>query len=336
MIRPLPILAGLVLLAAGCDRAAPATTGPNDASSATVDAPVAVVIDPLLDPASRDLLATIDPAEEIVATLTIQVPEPVAAAARGRDLTAEVVANDILVVQGPVKSVLEFVADVHPLSVGIGEDPSVDRWLPSDRPIVQVPVPGRPYLTQPMVADLSRLTMPVERRMPMLRSFAEAIETIDGRPYARMDISGSCDPEELGPVCTLYSAAAVAGAGERADERSMRGDATSGWRGAFVDGNVLLHSVPRALVRAAEWTARHDAGAAKALRAYDTCCGARWDPARPGRIALYYSRPCAEGVAPADREIAATGDCFDGLTIVVDIRDGTIVSIDRALGPAGA
>jgi hypothetical protein len=337
VIRPLSLLAGLVLLAVGCGSVAPTTTtAPNETASAIGDDPAAVDIGPLLDPGSRDLLAAIDPAESILASLTVQAPEPVAAAARSRALTVQVVANDILVVEGPVKPVLEFVADVHPLSVGIGEDPSVDRWLPAERPVVQVPVPGRPYLTQPMVADLSRVVMPEERRLPMLRSFAEAIQTIDGRPYARLDVSGDCDPEEMGPVCTIYSAAFVVGAGSRSDDRSARGDAASGWRVVFVDGTVFLWSVPRTLLRAVEWTARHDPAAAKALGAYDTCCGARWDPLRPGRIGLYYSRPCAEGAASPDREVAATGDCFEGLTITVDVRDGTVVSIDRAFGPGGA
>ena len=79
--------------------------------------------------------------------------------------------------------------------------------------------------------------------------------------------------------------------------------------GATVEGTVFLHSVPRALVRSAEWTARHDPAAAKALSAYQTCCDAAWDPARPGTIQLGYVRPCAESVAPVGREIAATGDC---------------------------
>jgi hypothetical protein len=293
----------------------------------------AVGIDALLDPASRDLLATIDPAEAIVATITTPQPEAVAAAANVRGLSAEVVANEIVVVSGPLEPVLDLAAAVHPVSVGLGEDPAVDRWLPADRPVVAIPIAGRPYLTQPFVADLSRVTMSPERRAPMLRSLADAIETIDGRPYARLDLSGSCDPEEQGPVCTLYLGGSMTGAGERADERSMRGDARSAWRGTLVEGTVFLHSVPRALVRSAEWTARHDPAAAKALSAYETCCDAAWDPARPGTIQLGYVRPCAESVAPAGREIAATGDCFERLLITVDLAAGTVLSIDPRPGP---
>jgi hypothetical protein len=335
VIRSLSLVACLALLAAGCDRAVPATTGVPTGTDVAANLPpaAAVGIEALLDPASRDLLATIDPAEAIVATLTMPNVEAVAAAARDRGLTAEVVATDIVVVDGPLAPVLELAADVHPVSLGLGEDPAVDRWIPADRPIVAVPVPGRPYLTQPMVADLSRLSMADERRVPMLRSFANAVETIDGRPYARLDISGSCDPEDIGPVCTLYSSAFVTGSGERYDQRSMTGDARTGWRGVMVDGTVFLQAVPRALVRSAEWTARHDPAAAKALHAYETCCGAQWDPAGPGQVALYYSRPCAEGVAPSDREIAATGDCFEALLITVDVGAGTVLSIVPHPGP---
>jgi hypothetical protein len=38
-------------------------------------------------------------------------------------------------------------------------------------------------------------------------------------------------------------------------------------------------------------------------------------------------------LVPPGRRIAGTGDCLDGLTITVDVRDGTIVSIDPASGP---
>jgi hypothetical protein len=334
VLLPVTLAVTLALLAGACDRAAPdENRPPADPAEPTANGPVAADIGALLDPASRDLLTTIDPVEAIVATLTTPDVEAVAAAARSRGLTAEVVANDILVVDGPLEPVLAFAADVHPVSLGLGEDPRVDRWLPAERPVVAIPVPGRPYLTQPMLADLSRLTMPPDRRVPMLRSFANAIETIDGQPYARLDLSGSCDPEELGIVCTLYSSAWVAGAGERDDERSMRGDAQTGWRGTLVDGTVMLQSVPRPLVRAAEWTARHDPTATKALEAYDTCCGARWDPTEPGQIELTYVRPCAESVAPPDQKIASTGDCFERLLITVDIGVGTVLSIDALPGP---
>ena len=268
-----------------------------------------------------------------MATITAPHPAAVAAAARTHGLTAQDVSKEMVVVSGPFPAVLAFAVTARPVLVGLGEDPAVDRWLPDERPIVAIPVPGRPYLTQPLATDLSRVVMPPERRAPMLRSFAEAVETIDGRPYARLDLNGSCDPEELGPACTLYSGASMTGAGERADTRSMRGDARSGWRGTLVDGTVFLHSVPRALVRSAEWSARHDPAAAKALRAYETCCDAAWDPARPGVIQLGYVRACAESVAPAGREIAATGDCFEQLLITVDIAAGTVLSIDARPGP---
>jgi len=181
--------------------------------------------------------------------------------------------------------------------------------------------------------DLTRLTMPDERRIAMLGSLPNAIQTIDGRPYARLAISGTCDPGGAGIVCTLTATGSGIGVGNGADSLSLQGDVNSGWRGALVDGTVWLQSVPRALLRSAEWTARHDSAAAKAIAGYDTCCSAFWNPARPGQIALTYLRPCSASVAPSGRELASTGECFDSLRITVDVGPGTVVSIVHARGP---
>ena len=90
----------------------------------------------------------------------------------------------------------------------------------------------------------------------------------------------------------------------------------------------MRQSVPRSLRLAAEWIARHDAKAAAAIETFDSCCSSTWDAARPGVITLAWSRPCPATVAPPERVLAETGDCFEGLTIVVDVGRDAVVSID--------
>ena len=85
----------------------------------------------------------------------------------------------------------------------------------------------------------------------------------------------------------------------------------------------LERRVPRSLARAAEWIARHDVDAAARDRRLRHVSVTRSGiPATPGLIGLVYSRACAGGVLPTGRRIAATGDCFDALTIVVDLGRG--------------
>jgi hypothetical protein len=323
------LISALAFIGAGCDRAGPTESAvPADVPSAADPGLLAV-----LDPASRDLLTVIEPEESIEATIQTTDPKGVGAAARARGLMVQDVAIESVVVDGPINPVLDFAAAVHPIAVFVADDQRAARWIPAERPIVTVPVAGRPYLTGPLVADLTRLTMPDERRIPMLGSLPNAIQTIDGRPYARLAISGTCDPGEAGIVCTLTATGSGIGVGNGADSLSLQGDVNSGWRGALVDGTAWLQSVPRALLRSAEWTARHDSAAAEAIADYETCCSAFWNPARPGQIALTYLRPCSASVAPSGREIASTGECFDSLRITVDVGAGTVVSIARVKGP---
>jgi hypothetical protein len=94
-----------------------------------------------------------------------------------------------------------------------------------------------------------------------------------------------------------------------------------------------FQSVPRERARAAEWIARQDPAAKAAIDDYDTCCGSTWDPARPGVVSMGWTRPCAASVGPAGYELAATGDCFDSLEVVVDVGRALVLSIDRRPGP---
>jgi hypothetical protein len=327
--RPLLLLSALAFIGAGCDRADPTqSTVPTDVPSAGGPGLLSV-----LDPASRDLLTVIEPEESIEATIQTGDPKGVGAAARARGLTVQDVGVDSVVVDGPINPVLDLAAAVHPVAVLVADDRRAARWIPAARPVLRIPVAGRPYLTRPLIADLTRLTMPDERRIPMLGSLPNAIQTIDGQPYARLAISGSCDPGESGIVCTLTVTGSGIGVGNGVDSLSLQGDVNSGWRGVLVDGTAWRQSVPRALLRSAEWTARHDSAAANAIAAYDTCCSAFWNPAQPGQIALTYLRPCSASVAPSGREVASTGECFDSLRITVDVGAGTVVAIGHAKGP---
>ena len=123
------------------------------------------------------------------------------------------------------------------------------------------------------------------------------------------------------------------GAARVADDMSITsGDATAG-NPRF--DSTYFGSVPRDLVRAAEWLVRHDAAGGPSVAEFDSCCSATWDPTRPGVVTMFWTRPCATALAPAGQELADTGECLDRLTIVVDVGRATVVSIDRLLGPQG-
>jgi hypothetical protein len=332
LTRLTTIVAMGVLAVSSCGRSDPGPTGsPPPSADAAIELPVG--IEALLDPASRDLLTVLDPRESIEAAINTGDPKGVAAAARASGLAIEDVSIETAIVDGPLGPVLAFAASVKATSITLFEDGRADRWIPADRPNIAIPAPGLPYLTRPAVGDTSRLDMPDDRRIAMVRSLENAIETIDGRPYARLAINGSCDPQASGIVCTLYSTGSGVGAGRGADELSMSGDQRTGWRGSIVDGTTFLGSVPRPFVRSAEWIARNDAAAGRAIADYAGCCGASWDPRHRGRIALTYNRHCAASVTPLDRELAATGDCFDSLQVTVDVGAGAVVSITRHAGP---
>ena len=339
VIRPLSLLAGLALLAVGCGSVAPATTTtPNETASAIGDDPAAVEIGPLLDPGSRDLLAAIDPAESILASLTIRAPEPVAAAAEESRADRPGRRERHPRRRGPPGARCSSSSPTSiPSRWASARTASVDRWLPAERPVVQVPVPGA-SATSP-----SRWLRTCRgwtcRRSGACRCCARS---------RRRSRRSTDDPMPA----WMSAATAIRRRWERSARSTPRRSRRARARARTIDPR---RATPPPAGAASSWTGPSSCGPShgrssgrpngrpatirlRRRRWVPTtrCCGARWDPLKPGRIGLYYSRPCAEGAASPDREVAATGDCFEGLTIMVDVRDGTVVSIDRAFGPGGA
>ena len=331
MIRSLALAIGLVLVAAGCDGASGGNTTPPSGGSPHADAPTvapgldAAAIDAVLDPASRDLLTVVEPEESIEAEIHTSDTTEVAAAARSRGFTVEDVGVDYVRVLGPVRPILGLVADVHPSAVALAEDSRAGRWLPALKPIVAVPTPGSPYLNRPLVADLSRVAIPDPRRDTLLRSLSGLLVTIDGEPYARTELSGNCEPGPS-PSCAIGFTGFSRGAGPRGDITGITANAATSWIAQLSDGSEL-GSVPRPLLRAAEWIARHDDQAAAAIGTYTICCGASWFQPQPGWIELSWSRPCSTGVAAPEAVVASTGECFEVLLVTVDLRTGSVVRI---------
>jgi hypothetical protein len=329
VIRLLSLAVGLVVLCVGCDSALP-DGSPHDnvpTAAARVDP---ADIDAVLDAASRDLLTVVEPGESVEAEIHTPDRTGVAAAARSRGFTVLDIAPDHVLVLGPVQPMLQLIADVRPASVTLVEDSRADRWLPERRPDVAVPTPGSPYLNRRLVADLFRVAIPDARRDTMLRSLARMLVTIDGEPYARIELSGNCEPSQP-TSCSISFSGSSRGAGPRVDVVGVSASAATNWIAQLNDAGQL-GSVPRPFVRAAEWIARHNEKTAAAIARYSICCGATWFQPQPGSIELYYTRPCSTGAAAPDFVVASTGDCLEALQVIVDLRSGSVV---RNQQPAG-
>ena len=302
-----------------------------DATDRTLDAGEAVAaLWPILEPAERDLLTVVGPEEWIEATVDVADSKQAAALATAGGLTVELVNRGTVLVTGPRNDVLAFTASVTPTRVELNEDHRPDRWLPEAKPTVVIANSGSPYRFAPLVVDRTKLNMNENHRADLLSELARAITTIDGLPYERLAVDGWCDPGEP-PVCQLRASGVAARSGGRIDEYLITSDETTG--GTARLSSSSLSSMPRDLARAAEWIARHDAAAISAIAAFDSCCGALWDPTRPGVIALYLWRECVAAVVPDGREVADTGDCLDSLEIVVDVGRASVDSIQTTLGP---
>lgn len=340
-LRRLLLACGLVAIA-GCGSPALEPSSPTgSAPVASVEAsraPVGVfdpatVLAGLLDPASRDLLGQVDPTESIEATITTPHTTDLTALARSRGFIAEDVSNDQVLVVGPMPLVIALIDAVHPVLVVLTDDTRAERPLPAVQPVVSIPAPGTPYADHLLQIDLTAVVIPPERQNPMLRRLASLIVTIDGQPYDRLVANGECDPS-TGPGCDLRVSGFVRGAGHGSDDVTIRADRSTSWIPQLVD-TTQLSSVPRPLIRAAEWIARHDPAAAAAIHGYTSCCGATWFPAQPGIIQLTYVRRCLEGAASAGVDLARAGGdvadtgCEQGMLIRVDLRDGSVVAIDE-------
>lgn len=317
----------LVLLTAGCSQVT-APPGPNATQATSFAAPTPN--DLPLDASSRDLLAVMDPAETAHVVVGTTWTDELSRAALRAGMRVEVFeAGTSIAIDGPVGRILALVETAPVTSVIVQDSMVAMRPIPDERPIVDLPNPGRPYLLNGFVSDLSQVTIDSPQREAMLSSLAEAIQTIDGQPYVRLHLEGSCGSDKTGPSCGLIAVGLTSGSVGREDDWSIRATARTGLGGAIE--SVWTTSVPRPLVRAAEWFARHDERALARIRTFTSCCNASWDPARLGQITLVYDRPCATTVAPG-RDLADTGQCMDELSITVDVRSGAVVSIEDPAG----
>ena len=304
-------LAATVVLALGCAGPAvpPAPSEPDRAASAasTLAAPTPgeALADLELDDASRDLLTVLGAADPVMAQVTTTQVDELAAAARSVSLRVEEY-PDAVFLRGPLGRVLDVIVSVPVSAVYLNDEDAAERSIPIERPNVPVPAPGRPYVFSGVTADLADLTelrIPSPRRELLLQSLAAAIRTIDGQPYGRLQVDGGCNSEPGGEVCRISAIGWAAGSGNRRGRHRLARHGDDRWSGILEPDSVSLWSVPRPVLRSAEWTARHDPAAAAAIHRYATCCNAGWDPTKPGWIKLAYLRPCPSGVF-ADRAAA--------------------------------
>jgi hypothetical protein len=338
-------LAAAIVLALGCATpVVPAASSESDRPAAAAVSATATAADSIADlaaaeaalggvlqPRSLDLLPLIAAEETIEATLDVTEPKRVAALAIVQGLSATEVSGESVLVTGPRNDVVIFAAGVRATSAVVMEDHRVDRWLPTEAPSVQAPHAGRPYLVAPLIVDRSVLQMNEDLQPALLSELARTIETFDGRPYDRIHVYGECNGRP--PSCDLSAQGSQGAAGGREDQYLIVSDASTANQPRLA--STIREAVPRSFARAAEWIARHDVDAARTIAGYDTCCYAQWNPGQPGRIGLVYARSCGTAVFPTRRKLAATGDCFDIVTIVVDLGTATIVSITPNSGPSG-
>ncbi len=274
---------------------------------------------------SRDLLAVMDPAETAhVVVATTWTDELMRAATGGRMRVEVFEPGASIAIDGPVGAVIALVETAPVTAVTVQDPMEAMRPIPDQRPVVDVPKPARPYLAIGFAGDLGKVVIASPQREAMLSSLAETIRSIDGQPYARLELEGSCGTDKTGASCGLIAIGFASGSVGREDEWSLRGREGNGWRG--VVESVRTTSVPRPLLRAAEWVARSDPATLAQIRTYTECCSVSWDPERPGRITIVYSRLCLNADLPG-RDLAETGECRDELAITVDLRAGMVVSI---------
>src|SRR5258706_8801283 len=241
-------------------------------TGAPSDAVGTALADLRLDDASRDLLTVLGAADPVMAQVTTTQVDELSAAARAVSLQVEEF-PDAVFLRGPLGKVLDVIASVPVSAVHLDDDDAAERAIPAERPIVPVPVSGRPYVfsgVTPDLGDLSELRISSPERDPLLRSLAAAIRTIDGQPYRRLQVDGSCGPEQGGAICRISAIGWSAGSGNREDDIALQGTEKTGRSGILVSDSTGLWSVPRPVLRAAEWTARHDPAAAAAIHRHTT------------------------------------------------------------------
>jgi hypothetical protein len=288
-----------------------------------------------LDPESRELLGLLEPGEWVEGTLWTDIPVDLVALAKAHGLAVASVSEHTASVQGDATVVATMIGDPLVQTAGVKEDMRALRPIAADRPLVQVPTPGAPYRDRLLAAQRADSELPDFQAGPMLAALAQQITTIDGLPYSSLATSDHCEPQP--PACWITATGWAPASGGRFDAWSVQARKATGW---LPEAGVTQEfgGVPRRLARAAEWVARADSTTGPDIGRYDALSGFTWDPARPGRIEVTYLRPCAAAsmrlAAVAGRGwLADTGECFDSLTIGVDLRTMTVVDHVARQGP---
>jgi hypothetical protein len=312
--------------------AAPGIDGPSDGSDSGPR------LDPnalaKLSPGARDVALALEPGESVESVLETTNSRLIVALARGHSLAP--VASDprveIVEVTGPIEQILALVG--HPSVSGASLNEGVLAMRPVAAPLADdttLPMPGRPYVAGvPLNVEPSALGIARERREPMLASLAKAIVTIDGQPYQGFEIAAYCHTEAGQERCGFEALGAVSRSGGRSDVWRVTATAASGWSAiGGPEDRPTYSGVPRWLSREAERIARSGPATAAVIATYEWIGGSKWDPDAPGVISVLYGRSCDAHVfrlAFAGRGVLAeTGDCFDYLTLRVDVRRKLVV-----------
>jgi hypothetical protein len=287
-----------------------------------------------LNPGMRDIALALEPGESVESVLETTNSRLIVALARGHGLAP--VASDpgveLVEVTGPIEQILALVG--HPSVSAASLNEVVLATRPIAAPLADgtvLPMPGRPYVAGvPLNVEPSALGIARERREPMLASLAKAIVTIDGQPYQRFEIAAWCHTEAGQERCGFEALGAVSRSGGRSDVWRVTATAASGWSAiGGLEDHPTYSGVPRWLSREAERIARSDPATAAAIATYAWIGGSEWDPDAPGVISLLYGRSCDAHVFrlafAGTGVLAGTGECFDYLTLRVDVGRKLVV-----------
>jgi hypothetical protein len=295
-----------------------------------------------LDGKSLELARFLDAGEFVGGTLVTQEPSVVIALGRSFGLTPEG-GDDIDQVElgpgeqaqayflGPHQAIIKLAGHPSVISATLSEDVRALRVVAPPRPAGEpMPISGRPYVGVPLPVEPSLLDMALDRRAQILASLGEIVETIDGRPYVSVSISGDC--AEVAQVsCTIDIAGVAPRSVDQWDSWSGVATEASGWSVTLEPARSHLAGVPRWLAREAERIARNDPAAAAEIGQYEEVVDFTWDHEAPGLISIRYWRGCEFGSHPriawlADHGVADAGVCRDLLDVTVDVPANDVVS----------
>jgi hypothetical protein len=326
---------GLMLLSS-CGSFDGHPTGDTSSSGpAGVQAELGGAIGAKLDPESNERLGLLEPGEWVEATLRTDAPQAVAARAKIHGLAVVSTSDTTASVMSDATVVATLIGDPIVQTAGVTEDMRALRPIAADRPAVLVPTPGAPYRDLLLAAQQADHEVPDPLAGAMLAALAQQITTIDGLPYSGLATSDHCEPQP--PACWINATGWAPASGGRFDAWSVQARQATGW---LVEAGMgqEFGGVPRRLARAAEWVGRMDTTTGPEIEQYDALAGFTWDPERPGRIEVTYLRPCAAAsiklaAVAGNGWIADTGECFDSLTIGVDLATMSVVDHVVRQGP---